>query len=399
MALRGPNPHVDAKITDDDIAKMRLLVGQPERYKEPAWNPVAAVNDFARFQSGLGDDNPLYSDPQYAAKSRWGGVIAPPMFVITMGRETTDPLPADLKEKTKGALSGVSIYQSGYEFEFCQPIRPGDELEKRSGICQVEEKQSEFGGRALHVKHQSAYTNQRGERAGVYRYLLVYSERATAAEKGKYMSVPPAHYSPEQIKVIDEAYDREYVRGAQPRWWEEVKISEPLPRMVRGPLTMLDIIGFHISIGLGDFNAYPGRLDYRKRKRMPRFYVPGRYGFPEPVQRMHWDEEWAKRIGLPMAYDYGMMRTAWALQYLTNWAGDDAWVWKASVDIRRFNFHGDTQWFHGTVTGKRKEGPHHCAEVSLRAGNQRGETTTLGRAMVILPSRKGGPVLLPAASV
>jgi acyl dehydratase len=256
VASRGPNPHLDAKITDEDIAKMRLLVGQPERYKESPWNPVATVNDFARFQHGLGDDNPLYSDPQYAAKSRWGGVIAPPMFVIAMGREVTGPLPDDLQRKTKGALSGVRIHQT-----------------------------------------------------------------------------------------------------------------------------------------------YPGRLDYRKRKRMPRFHVPGRYGFPEPVQRMHRDEEWAKHIGLPMAYDYGMMRAACALQYLTNWAGDDAWLWKASVDIRRFNFHGDTQWFHGTVTGKRKEGPHHCAEVSLRAENQRGETTTLGRAMVILPSRKGGPSLLPAASV
>jgi hypothetical protein len=177
-----------------------------------------------------------------------------------------------------------------------------------------------------------------------------------------------------------------------------VKEKESLPVMVRGPLTMVDIIGFHIAIGLGNFNAFPGRLDYLKRRQMPRFYVPGRYGFPEAVQRMHWDEDWARRIGLPMAYDYGMMRAAYAIQYLTNWMGDDAWLWKVDIEVRRFSFHGDTQWFHGTVVRKVKDGAHRCVEIDLGAENQRGETTTVGSARLILPSREGGPVTLPATT-
>ena len=28
------------------------------------------------------------------------------------------------------------------------------------------------------------------------------------------------------------------------------------------------------------------------------------------AQRLHWDSEWAKAIGNPMAYDYGVMREA-----------------------------------------------------------------------------------------
>jgi len=389
---------VGAKITDEDIAKMRLLIGQPERFQEPAWNPVATVSDFTRFQNGLGDANPLYSNVPYAKNTRWKSVIAPPMFMITMGREVSGPLPPGLRARTKGALSGISMYQSGYEFEFSRAIYQGDELEKRSGICSVEEKRSEFSGRSVHIKHQSAYTNQRGEHAGLYRHLLVYSERATAAEKGKYMSIRPARYGPEQVKAIDEAYGREYVRGARPRWWEDVKEKESLPVMVRGPLTMVDIIGFHIAIGLGNFNTFPGRLDYLKRRQMPRFYVPGRYGFPEAVQRMHWDEDWARRIGLPMAYDYGMMRAAYAIQYVTNWMGDDAWLWKVDIEVRRFNFHGDIQWFHGTVARKVKDGAHRCVEIDLGAENQRGETTTVGSARLILPSREGGPVTLPATT-
>ena len=83
---------------------------------------------------------------------------------------------------------------------------------------------------------------------------------------------------------------------------------------------------------------------------------PGRWGFPEPVQRMHWDEEWAKKVGSPMSYDYGMMRAAWTINYLTNWMGDDAWLWKLECEMRKFNYHGYVQWFHGKVAREFKEG-------------------------------------------
>ncbi len=35
MTSDGLSPDVGAKITDEDIAKLRLLVGQPEWHKEP----------------------------------------------------------------------------------------------------------------------------------------------------------------------------------------------------------------------------------------------------------------------------------------------------------------------------------------------------------------------------
>ena len=40
-----------------------------------------------RFVNALGDHNPLYEDEEFARKSRYGGKIAPPLFVITFGRQ------------------------------------------------------------------------------------------------------------------------------------------------------------------------------------------------------------------------------------------------------------------------------------------------------------------------
>ena len=110
---------------------------------------------------------------------------------------------------------------------------------------------------------------------------------------------------------------------------------------------------------------------------------------------MHWEEDWAKKVGTPMSYDYGMMRAQYTIQYLTDWMGDDAWLWKMECEMRKFNYHGDIQWFGGKVARKFKDGPHYCVEVETWAESQREEVTTPGKGVIILPSREGGPAQLP----
>ena len=268
-------------------------------------------------------------------------------------------------------------------------------MHKKSFISDVIEKESAFANKSVMVKHQTSYMNARGEDIGAYRFLMIHAERGTAAKKGKYKATEPGMYSEEDVAKIDEVYENQYRRGAEPRYWEDVEEGEPLPPMVKGPLTMVDIIGFHIAIGWGGFGINPGRMNYLNRKRMPRFYVPGRYGFPEAVQRMHWEEDWAKKVGTPMSYDYGMMRAEYTIQYLTDWMGDDGWLWKMECEMRKFNYHGDIQWFGGKVARKFQEGPHYCVEVETWAESQRGEVTTPGKGTIILPSREGGPAQLP----
>ena len=387
--------HTAAKITPEDVAKMRMLINQPEPNTEHPWHPVADPNDFRRYLHNCGDDNPLYIDSEYGAESRWRSVIAPPMFIITMGFDESGVLPPEIKEKSRGALRGIGMYQSGFEFEWYRPIFPGDRLHKKSFISDVIEKESAFANKSVMVKHQTSYMNARGEDIGAYRFLMIHAERGTAAKKGKYKATEPAMYSEEDVAKIDEVYENQYRRGAEPRYWEDVEEGEALTPMVKGPLTMVDIIGFHIAIGWGGFGINPGRMNYLNRKRMPRFYVPGRYGFPEVVQRMHWEEDWAKKVGTPMSYDYGMMRAQYTIQYLTDWMGDDAWLWKMECEMRKFNYHGDIQWFGGKVARKFQDGPHYCVEVETWAESQREEVTTPGKGVIILPSREGGPARVP----
>jgi len=111
---------------------------------------------------------------------------------------------------------------------------------------------------------------------------------------------------------------------------------------------------------------------------------------------VHWDSARANDLGLPAPYDYGQMRTCWLTHLVTNWMGDDAWLWRLKVQARGFNFVGDTTVCSGEVVDKRLEGNLHVVELKIQAVNQRGQTTSPGTATVVLPSRARGAVVLPA---
>jgi hypothetical protein len=52
------------------------------------------------------------------------------------------------------------------------------------------------------------------------------------------------------------------------------------------------------------------------------------------------------------------MRSNWLAHLLTNWIGDDGWLWKLDVEMRGFNFLGDVTICSGEIVAKRREGLH-----------------------------------------
>jgi hypothetical protein len=96
-----------------------------------------------------------------------------------------------------------------------------------------------------------------------------------------------------------------------------------------------------------------------------------------------------------MAYDYGVMRDCHLSHFVTDWMGDDAWLVRQSSEIRKFNYVGDTHVITGEVVDKRVDDGLYLVDIEMRGTNQRGVVTCPGKATVALPSRDGGPVVLP----
>ena len=388
------------KITEDDVQRYRNRIGVliPD---SPPFNHEAHKDTIRHFANCYGDDNPLFCDEDYAKDTRWGGIIAPPQYIITLERTTVPPIPPEVRKAGAGALRGVPNYLSGGNYEWVRPILPGDQIRMNYFIENVEEKRSEFGGgKAAIIHHRKEYINQRDEMVAMRRFYFFHVEREASEKTGKYTKTyEPTHYDDDYLAKIDEAYENEYRRGAETLYWEDVEPGMDMPTMVKGPLETKDMVLWHMGIGFGIFRVSAYRLDYLNRKRIPAFYTKTEDGFWSPAQRVHWDDARARKVGNPRAYDYGNVRTSWIMHYLTNWVGDDGFVWKETDQARKFNYHGDTTWVKGKVTEKRQDGDLNVVELDVWCENQRGEISSPGHGVVLLPSRERGPVRIPVTDI
>lgn len=389
---------VDSTISDADIERARRQIGIPQRRHIKAFNRVANADSMRHFAFGLaGDDNPLWHEEEYAERTRWRSLIAHPLFVLTMGINETPAYSGELKPLFRGLFRGVGKYLSATKWTMYRPVYPGDVLFQEFVTSAIEEKTSSFAGtRSVIDSYNTTYVDRAGLPVAVREHSLVNAERGASKKTGKYSNVEKQSYSPEDIARIDAIYAAEERRGREKRYWEDVEIGERTVPIAKGPLTIVDIISRHIATGMADgYDIGPLRYAWRSRQKMPAFYTPDAWGVPQPQQRVHWDESRAQDLGLPTGYDYAIHRFAWMVHVVTNWMGDDGWMWRFEADLRRFNFLSDTQICHGEVMAKRIEDDRPVVDLRLWAENQRGETTTVGSATIMLPSREFGPVVLP----
>jgi acyl dehydratase len=384
----------DVQFKEEDIERAKALVGRwaPSPSREYLTQVTHdAMRNFAR---SYGDDNPLYSSGEYGKTTRWGAQIAPPMLGIALNKPLYGDPPKDPIKRP--SFRGIHVFVSGSRWRWFRPLMEGDTLFAFGGTESVVEKKSEFAGRSLLVTYASVKMNQRAEIVAVTSTLAIHTERKTAREKGKYLDIEPATYTDEDIAKLDAIYEKEEVRGAETRWWEDVKVGDILTPMAKGPLTTTDMIVFHAGgYGFVPYAPTANRIAYKNRQRIAPFYVKNEYGIPDVAQRVHWDSAWAQAIGNPMAYDYGVMRDCWLSHFMTDWIGDDGWLVSQSSEIRKFNYIGDSHILTGEVVGKRVEDGSCLVDIEMRGTNQRDVVTCPGKATVALPSREHGIVKLP----
>jgi len=141
----------ESVITD----KMRSLIGiesEPSVY-EIQQEPIR------RWAEAIGDSNPLYHDEEYARKSRFAAMIAPPgmvgnyVFPVKAGGP-----PPHVESPFWRRLNG------GNEYEFLKPVKAGDILTATTRLVDLQERQGRPGiGRMLIQIMETTYKNQRGE--------------------------------------------------------------------------------------------------------------------------------------------------------------------------------------------------------------------------------------------
>ena len=279
-----------------------------------------------------------------------------------------------------------------------EPAAANTRVTRRNALVGIHDKVSEFAGRAIHEWSGEVFAAAGGPvLSGQYR-LMIRTERKKATERKKNDDIVIEPYTDEQLAEIDACYasERERRRGEVPRFWEDVNEGDEVGPIVKGPMRVTDMVVWHTGVGMGLYGVKALRLGYDQRQRVPSFFKPDDLNVPDVQQRVHWDQEWARRAGNPSIYDYGRMRETWLIHLCTDWMGDDAWLWKLDCEFRKFNYVGDTHWMRGKVTRKYlAEGDRPAVDLEVWGQNQRGDITVPGHASILLPSREHGDVRLP----
>jgi acyl dehydratase len=394
---------VSPAITDDGVAQLRQRIGVAQPHPQPPHYRSPNEDAFRHLAEAYGDDNPLWCEPEYAVTTVWGGPIASPNFNggdTLIGENEVERLDPETKELLRGdPIRGAHAFYSGSFREWWNPLRPGMRIGRRNALVGVRDKQSEFAKRAVHEWTAEVFCARDPALALSAQYrLMIRTEREEAEKRGKYDEIVIEPYTDDELARIDDAYASEpgRRRGAEPRWWEDINEGDDVGPIVKGPLRVTDMVCWHVGMGMGLYGVKALRLGYQQRQKVPKFFRPDDLNIPDVQQRVHWDQEWARRAGNPAIYDYGRMRETWLVHLCTDWMGDDAWLWKLDCQFRKFNYVGDTHWIRGRVTRKfLAEGDRPAVDLDIWGENQRGDTTTPGHATILLPSRDHGPVRLP----
>ncbi|WP_301109313.1 MaoC family dehydratase N-terminal domain-containing protein [Sporosarcina sp.] len=117
-----------------------------------------------QFAAAVGDDNPLYSDEQYAAQSAYAGLIVPPTFPIAMNDGKVE-LPIQLDQRR--------MLHGEQEFLYYQPIRIGDRLHCRIKVSDLYDKEGKSGNMQF-LKLDTEMKDETGELVCISRMNIVY---------------------------------------------------------------------------------------------------------------------------------------------------------------------------------------------------------------------------------
>jgi acyl dehydratase len=365
------------QLTDEMIQDMRSRIGIPLRARI-TWNTSSCYDSVKHYALGIGDDNPLYVDRKYGKTTALGGNLASPSFLYTC-----NPTFVQM------GLRGIHGFHAQSDWRWYRPITQGQELKTTIWLDSVEERPSRMGGRSVVTIYASVVSNDRDEVLAHARSTTFRMERGATRERKKEV-IEPQRWDEESLQKLEEQYSQEKVRGADPRYWDDVQVGDPIGQIIKGPLCMSDMMAYYAGNMVAPTPAH--RLAWKDKQRHPMWYFRNREnGGLEPIIRVHESIEAARSAGVPAPYDVGIQRHSWMVQAITDWMGDDAFLEANTLEYRAFNYYGDVQTFTGEVTRKFEEGGLHKVEIAVRGTSQRGTVTIPGTAVIALPTRGAPP--------
>lgn len=376
---------ITGRIDEASLAEARRHLGV-KRPMRP-WNSLVTKDTIWHFAMGVGDDNPLFNDAEYARGTRWGGLIAPPTYLYSC--TSGGPPPGETESlDTDDLLPGVLGLWASDHWTFYGPTRDGMELTATAELHSMEDlPDTGRGRRARQVDRHSFYHD--GQLLAVCDKTIMRFEKSDSNNHPRMAEYVDPFYSAEDRAEISAQYESEYAqrRGSRAVTAADLIAGTPMGRLVKGPLTQSNIVGW--LLGWGSFMCQTNRMQHSYTQAHPGAQLMDESsGIQDVIEAPHFNSEMARATGMPAAYDFGGQRVSWLTHLVTDWCGDDGFVSEITVDILRPNYLGDTTWIDGVVAASTRTDDGWRVECQLTATNQRGQVTTRGTAVVLVPETR-----------
>ena len=279
------------------------------------------------------DGNPVYTHPEFAAKSVHGGIVAPPAMLNawTMpglpGRRGGDPSMSPMRALDEAGFSSVIATNS--EHEYLRYLRLDERLFGAAELVDVSDEKQTALGRGHFVTSRTTYRTQSGEEVGRMFFRLLKFAPGTGRSASAAGTARPA--SPE---LVPRPLRRETTLRAA-----EVSAGALLPPCTV-PITTTLIVAAAIA-----------SRDY---------------------QDVHHDRDAALRRGTPDIFMNILTSSGLVARYVTDWAGPEALLTALRIRLGVPNHPGDVMRLEGRVV--KVDGGR--VEVGLRGSNRLGDHVT-----------------------
>ena len=166
----------DAQREADAVATLRAMIGQP--IGAPAIAPDPVNQPMIRhWATALEDHNPVYTDPAFAAASRFGAIVAPPLMLQTWTMAT--PKISGIAERGGAPVEFAAnpltpLDEAGFiatlatnsEFEIVRYLHLGEVITSTMVIESVSEKKQTRLGPGYFVTWVTTYRDAQGAVVG-----------------------------------------------------------------------------------------------------------------------------------------------------------------------------------------------------------------------------------------
>lgn len=314
-------------MTDDErtafLEKARANIGVEGPRSAAFRDPVTQLR-INLWCDAIEDQNPVYTDPDFAASTHFGGIVAPPTALQVWGMRPVRHLhtaPPVVTESAPDPMLGPfqALRDAGYfgvvatncEQEYVRYVRPGDVLHTTSALDEVSDEKTTAIGRGFFVTNKTTYWDADDRPVGYHRFrTLHYLPGTGRTQEGDAAAIPTL--TVDDLQTAERRPPTTTTLASA-----DVSVGQELPELLI-PLTPLRIVS--TALASGDF------------------------------EDVHHDRDAAHRKGMSDIFMNILSSNGFVGRFVTDWAGPDAELKSCAIRLGTTNYPYDTMRMSGRVT-------------------------------------------------